>query len=103
MIRYMIMRDLRQFSLIYLIFTTAFAQCIFFVNHDTNREDQQRRPPSGGSLEFLQRLLRDYAKLWMDLFKMTLGVYDLEPYRNSYLARVFLLLFIYLIPILFNM
>lgn len=125
MIRYMIMRDLRQFSLIYLIFTMAFAQCIFFVNYNTNyhlfveqqRQQQlqlhkripadennhQRLAAENSNLDFLRYLLQEYAKLWMDLFKMTLGVYDLEPYRNSYLARVFLLLFIYLIPILFNM
>lgn len=108
MIRYMIVRDLKQFSLIYLIFITAFAQCIFLVNYGPNHSRQPSDGGDGGdgapvALDFMGRVANEYAKLWMDLFKMTLGVYDLEPYRSSHLARLFLLLFIYLIPILFNM
>ena len=93
MIRYMLVRDLRQFSAIYLIFLYAFAQCIFFVNHSAAEGAQ----PSIG------HLLERYAALWMELFKMTLGVYELQPFRHSSLARLFLLLFLYLVPILFNM
>lgn len=96
MIRYMLLRDLRQFSLIYLIFLCSFAQCIFFVNH------QKDHRVSDGDNQ-ANALWLDYVTLWMDLFKMTLGVYELEPFRHSTLARIFLLLFIYLIPILFNM
>lgn len=106
MIRYMIVRDLRQFSLIYLVFLYSFAQCIFFINYQwsevvVNDDDDDDSPK--GPLQFLERLLISYVDLWMDLFKMTLGVYDLQPYRHSNLARLFFLLFIYLIPILFNM
>lgn len=153
MIRYMIVRDLRQFSIIYLVFLSSFAQSIFFVNYRggqagkaaplierpnldmregplrgellkgaaNGQEQQQQQQPTqstnaggggGGSqtsqpppLEQanLASLFNSYANLWMELFKMTLGVYDLEPYRHSNLARLLLLLFIYLIPILFNM
>lgn len=100
MIRHMIVRDLRQFSIIYLVFLWSFAQCIFFVNYGqrTNRE-----PDAEGQPNFLMRLLASYVELYMDLFKMTLGVYDLQPFRHSGLARLFFLLFLYLIPILFNM
>lgn len=114
MIKYMIVRDLRQFSLIYLVFLSAFAQCIFFVNYkpvsmSSSVDKQQQDAPTTivletqNAFEQLARLMRDYARLWMELFKMTLGVYDLEPYRHSLLARLFFLLFLYLIPILFNM
>lgn len=101
-IRYMIVRDLRQFSLIYLVFLCSFAQCIFFVNYSPHlsESNKQDRFQAHG---FMLKLMDDYVELWMDLFKMTLGVYDLQPYRHSSLARLFFLLFIYLIPILFNM
>lgn len=109
MIRYMIVRDLRQFSLIYLIFMYAFAQCIFFVNHqppapDTTEAAAAPDPQvSDRADDHSKPLAASYAELWMELFKMTFGVYDLQPYRHSSLARLFFLLFIYLIPILFNM
>lgn len=101
MIRHMIVFDLRQFSLIYLVFLFAFAQCIFLVNYQQQHPD----PPQSQALDaaFATRLVADYCQLLMDLFKMTLGVYDLQPFRHSHLARLLLLLFIYLIPILFNM
>lgn len=94
MIRYMVVRDLRQFSAIYLIFLCSFAQCIFFVNF---------RPTTGANNKSLGELLSSFAQLLMELFKMTLGVYELQPFRHSNLARLFLLLFLYLVPILFNM
>lgn len=111
MIRYMVVRDLRQFSFIYLVFLYSFAQCIFFVNFVPQKVDQTSvdigptgaTPIADEQAAKLSRLLSDHARLWMDLFKMTLGVYDLQPYRHSTLARIFFLLFIYLIPILFNM
>lgn len=115
MIRYMVVRDLRQFSFIYLVFLYSFSQSIFFVNFLPQKVDQTRVEDNGlASIasevdtkrvddDDLSRLLADYSRLWMDLFKMTLGVYDLQPYRHSSLARIFFLLFIYLIPILFNM
>lgn len=101
MIRYMIVRDLKQFSLIYLIFAYAFAQSIFFVNN-------RQVPPSSPSddeddKQAAGNLIKGYLSLWMDLFKMTLNVYDLQPFRHSIMARLFMLLFIYLISILFNM
>lgn len=94
MIRHMVVRDLRQFSLIYLVFLCSFAQSIFFVNF---KQDEPETTSSTG------KLLGSYAELWMELFKMTLGVYELQPYRHSNLARLFLLLFLYLVPILLNM
>lgn len=97
MIRYMVVRDLRQFSFIYLVFLYSFAQCIFFVNRHLNQTAD-----AAAELQ-VEQLLGKYLELCMDLFKMTLGVYDFEPYRHSTLARLFFLLFIYLIPILFNM
>lgn len=108
MIRYMVVRDLRQFSFIYLVFLYSFAQCIFFVNFNSPKKIMA---PSNSTMvehqpdneNALTRLIADYTRLWMDLFKMTLGVYDLQPYRHSTLARIFFLLFIYLIPVLFNM
>lgn len=128
MIRYMIVRDLRQFSLIYLIFLCSFAQCFFFINRpQANQQQQQHNPPitinsTTGAKTTLNNIEQvqwqspmatdrtasasiwlDYVRLWLELFKMTLGVYELEPFRHSILARLFLLLFIYLIPILFNM
>lgn len=107
MIRYMIVRDLRQFSLIYLVFLYSFAQCIFFINfqQESSREQLAADSQSPGNDErhFLLDLIVSYVELCMELFKMTLGVYDLQPYRHSSLARLFFLLFIYLIPILFNM
>lgn len=120
MIRYMIVRDLKQFSLIYLVFLCSFAQCIFFVNYkqdnsinnnatamvnnDERGNNTNRDSNKGESDEnIFIKLLASYLELWMELFKMTLGVYDLQPYRHSSLARLFFLLFIYLIPILFNM
>lgn len=104
----MIVRDLRQFSLIYLIFLCSFAQSIFFVNH-SKRPSQVVTEEIPSMINHVDTnksslsLWLDYVTLWMDLFKMTLGVYELEPFRHSILARIFLLLFIYLIPILFNM
>lgn len=98
MIRYMIVRDLRQFSLIYLIFLCSFAQCIFYVNRPIRASDSNQLAQDGEISLWLK-----YFRLWLDLFKMTLGVYELEPFRQSILARFLLLLFIYLIPILFNM
>lgn len=109
MIRYMILRDLRQFSVIYLIFLFAFAQCIFFVNHHSTKTGAgpgASQSPDNSTIlnqEQLVNLATDYLNLWMELFKMTFGVYDLQPFRHSALARLFFLLFIYLIPILFNM
>lgn len=111
MIRHMIVRDLRQFSLIYLVFLCSFAQCIFFVNYGKSESNSQTANKQNDNLDdtktdevnFLMRLLASYVELWMDLFKMTLGVYDLQPFRHSGLARLFFLLFLYLIPILFNM
>lgn len=107
MIRHMIVRDLRQFSLIYLVFLCSFAQCIFFVNFNRTNQTSalgEEQPNAQRQSEgFLMRLLASYVELWMDLFKMTLGVYDLQPFRHSALARLFFLLFLYLIPILFNM
>lgn len=107
MIRHMIVRDLRQFSLIYLVFLYSFAQCIFFVNypqrHAQQKETEKEKETEKGKEGLLSQLLVSYVELCMDLFKMTLGVYDLQPYRHSTLARLFFLLFLYLIPILFNM
>lgn len=107
MIRYMIVRDLRQFSVIYLVFLYSFAQCIFFINNSSTVE-RDKKPEVAGQMDPNEenpfaKLLASYLTLWMELFKMTLGVYDLQPYRHSGLARLFFLLFIYLIPILFNM
>lgn len=101
MIRYMIVRDLRQFSLIYLIFAYAFAQSIFFVNERRRNQTKDQDDADGGNAG--AELVKRYLTLWMDLFKMTLNVYDLQPFRHSILARLFMLLFIYLISILFNM
>lgn len=109
MIRYMLVRDLRQFSLIYLVFLYSFAQCIFFVNYKQQLQGEEQTSKlmeaeeDENNLQQLGKLMLSYLELWMDLFKMTLGVYDLQPYRHSSLARLFFLLFIYLIPILFNM
>lgn len=100
MIRYMIVRDLRQFSLIYLIFAHAFAQSIFFVNNLSADKHKQSEHEEAQEKE---NLIKHYLNLWMDLFKMTLNVYDLQPFRHSIMARLFMLLFIYLISILFNM
>lgn len=104
MIRYMIVRDLRQFSVIYLVFLYSFAQCIFFINNylrNDNDDDHFGETADGKSS--MAELGKSYLELWMDLFKMTLGVYDFQPFRHSALSRLFFLLFIYLIPILFNM
>lgn len=95
----MLVRDLRQFSVIYLVFLYAFAQCIFFVNYRPAASGAPGPQPDWN----LASLIESYLALWMELFKMTLGVYDLQPFRHSSLARLFFLLFIYLIPILFNM
>lgn len=105
MIRYMVVRDLRQFSVIYLVFLCSFAQSIFFVNFRQagDSPEQVRSGDSNGGGANLAKLAASYAELWMELFKMTLGVYELEPYRHSALARLFFLLFLYLVPILFNM
>lgn len=127
MINYMLMRDLKQFSLIYLIFLHAFAQCTFFANgHQplavtaehapatpalaTNASEPSSAAPPPPPLDQLAavaswfaQLGRKYLDLWLELFKMTLGVYEFQPYRNSVLSRLFLMLFMHLIPILFNM
>lgn len=127
MIRFMLVRDLKQFSTIYLVFLHAFAQCFFFVTLGAGRQEatlaedpelglgsngtagwEHSAGHSRGHLEaepwrLLASLFVQYAKLCMELFKMTLGVYDLEPFRHSTLARLFFLLFMYLVPILFNM
>jgi hypothetical protein len=136
MINYMLMRDAKQFSLIYLIFLCSFAQSIFFTNYKDNSADklttlttaavaasQQQRPAAAidknqqatrqqdneqqHELELLASwlvsILAEYAQLWLELFKMTLGVYELQPFRHSLLSRALLMLFLHLIPILFNM
>lgn len=106
MINYMLMRDLKQFSLIYLIFLYSFAQCIFFINFRPATENANNSTGGDAEMSIAQWTLRfaiKYLELWLELFKMTLGVYEFQPYRNSILSRLFLMLFMHLIPILFNM
>jgi len=135
MIRFMLVRDLTQFSAIYLVFLHAFAQCFFFINFNSRQEgrnatsdslslgpltvvERTELAQSSGQMgtnksleqkgeiwrgQLLEQLFGQYARLCLELFKMTLGVYDLEPFRHSVLARLFFLLFMYLVPILFNM
>lgn len=140
MISYMLMKDAKQFSLIYLIFLCSFAQSIFFTNYDQQPggelelffnfnnateigngngtravdDHSNQHQPSFQSVEQTQNELRllvnwlativaNYLQLWLELFKMTLGVYEFQPFRHSLLSRGLLMLFIQLIPILFNM
>lgn len=123
MINYMLMKDAKQFSLIYLIFLCSFAQSIFFTNYDEGESSPQSSTspidsskPAANSqlqpeplaalwllLDWLATIVASYLRLWLELFKMTLGVYEFQPFRRSLLSRGLLMLFIQLIPILFNM
>ena len=119
MIRFMLVRDLKQFSAIYLVFLYAFGQCFFYINLTKPTPSTSTSTPTAAAaadllkadqatsgatlLAVLASLMAEYAQLCLELFKMTLGVYDLEPFRHSVVARLFFLLFMYLVPILFNM
>lgn len=114
MINYMLMRDAKQFSLIYLIFLCSFAQSMFFTNYKEDSisktvagrhatSSSQEASELGLLADWLASILAQYAQLWLELFKMTLGVYEFQPFRHSLLSRGLLMLFIHLIPILFNM
>ena len=124
MISYMLMRDLKQFSLIYLIFLYSFAQCIFFVNYELPptsaantgtganatqmlASNETTAASLAASIEAIAESISwhsiRYFMIWLELFKMTLGVYELQPYRHSILSRLFLVLYLNLVPILFNM
>lgn len=128
MIRFMLVRDLKQFSAIYMVFLYAFAQCFYSLSGHSLKVDVEiatsnasnehlmksttmmtlnKIETANATAETTKSLLNssvwEFSQICLELFKMTLGVYDLELFRHSILARLFFLLFMYLVPILFNM
>ncbi|CAG2161551.1 unnamed protein product [Oppiella nova] len=95
MVRFMIMEDMRQFSIIYLVFLYGFSQAFFFLLKQPGQVDVIKHWRSSSHSH--------YHSSWMELFRMTLGAHEYEEIRNSYyhwLTQMFFVLFMILMPIL---
>lgn len=90
MIRYMLVQDMKQFSIIYCIFVYGFSLSFYFL----------LKKPLNNKIKSNHE---SYEKSWMELFRMTLGVWDYEELRSSYyhwMTTMFFVLFLILVPIL---
>ncbi|KAI1301163.1 Transient receptor potential cation channel subfamily V member 5 [Halotydeus destructor] len=90
MIRYMLVQDMRQFSIIYLVFLYGFSQAFHFLLKQPFRKVSSSNHKS-------------YEKSWMELFRMTLGAHEYDELRSSYyhwMTQFFFVLFLILVPIL---
>ncbi|XP_054168611.1 transient receptor potential cation channel subfamily V member 1-like [Oppia nitens] len=90
MVRFMIIEDMRQFSIIYLVFLYGFSQTFHFLLKSPTKTWRQSHHSF-------------YYSSWMELFRMTLGAHEYEELRNSYyqwLTQLFFVLFMILMPIL---
>ncbi|KAG9509996.1 Ceramide transfer protein, partial [Fragariocoptes setiger] len=99
MIGHMLTQDLRQFSIIYVVFVYAFSQAFYFTSYNINQAAINHNVTQASSDTSVERALT-YLSSWMDLFKMTLGVHEFENYRQSNVTQALFVLFMVIVPIL---